>query len=66
MTDEPGPRRHPRHHLPGVSLDDFCLLDSESPMFPSCLLDEGTNAGSEVQSASHDEWESAKAPEDDC
>ena len=31
-------RRHPRH-LPGVSLDDFAMLDSESPMFPSCMLD---------------------------
>lgn len=58
-------RRHPRH-LPGVSLDDFAMLDSESPMFPSCMLDEGANAVSEVKSASDDEWEIAKAPEDDC
>lgn len=57
-------RRRPRH-IPGVSLDDFAMLDSESPMFPSCMLDEGTNADSEVKSAFDDEWEIDKAPEDD-
>ena len=30
------------------------------------MLDEGANAVSEVKSASDDEWEIAKAPEDDC
>ena len=57
-------RRRPRH-IPGVSLDDFAMLDSESPMFPSCMLDEGANADSEVKSAFDDEWEIDKAPEDD-
>ena len=37
-------RRRPRH-IPGVSLDDFAMLDSESPMFPSCMLDEGSERG---------------------
>ena len=57
-------RRRPRH-IPGVSLDDFAMLDSESPMFPSCMLYEGANADSEVKSAFDDEWEIDKAPEDD-
>ena len=57
-------RRRPRH-IPGVSLDDFAMLDSESPMFPSCMLDEGANADSEVKSAFDDEWEIDKVPEDD-
>ena len=50
---------------PSVSVGDFAMLDSESPMFHRACR-RGADAVSEVKSASDDEWEIAKAPEDDC